>query len=130
MLPGSPRTLGRHNEHFARFENEMSPSVHVAGIVVCATMAAALGSVLVGWFGANVLDTCDPKFGCSFGLQFGSIVAGVIGALVSVVLICFASAYSAFSNKALAAKTALLVAAAAGFTIGAALAIAALATHG
>ncbi len=103
--------------------------MQVSGVVAGATIAAALASALIGWFGTTVLGVCDPKFGCTFGIQFGAMVAGVFGLLGSIVFICFAAAYTAFSHKTLAPKIALQVAAVGGIVIGAALAIAALASH-
>ena len=107
----------------------MHPATQVSGVIAGTTIAAALASALVGWFGSSVLGICDPKFGCTFGLQFGALVAGVFGLLGSIVFICFAAAYTAFSHKTLAPKLMLHVAAAAGVTIGAALAVAALASY-
>ena len=107
----------------------MHPVTQVSGVIAGTTIAAALASVLVGWLGASALGICDPKFGCTFGLQFGALVAGVFGLLGSIVFICFSVAYTAFSHKALAPRTTLQIAAAGGVTIGAALAIAALASY-
>ena len=107
----------------------MHPATQVSGVIAGTTISAALASALVGWFGATVLGICDPKFGCTFGLQFGALVAGVFGLLSSIVFICFAAAYTAFSHKALAPRFTLQVAAAAGVTIGVALAVAALASY-
>jgi hypothetical protein len=107
----------------------MHPATQVSGVVAGATIAAAVTSALVGWFGASALGLCDPKFGCAFGLQFGALVAGVLGLLSSIVLICFAAAYTAFTRKPLAPRLTLQLAASAGVAIGAALAVAALASY-
>ena len=107
----------------------MHPAAQVAGIIAGTSIAAALTSAVVGWFGASALGICDPKFGCSFGLQFGALVAGAIGLFSSLVLISLAAAYTAFSHKTLTAKLTLQVAAAAGFAIGALLSVWALASY-
>ncbi|MCZ8158277.1 MAG: hypothetical protein O9256_00030 [Rhizobiaceae bacterium] len=107
----------------------MHPATQISGVIAGTTITAALASALVGGFGALVLGICDPKFGCTFGLQFGALVAGVFGLLGSIVFICFAAAYTAFSHKTLAPRLTLQLAAAAGVAIGAVLAAAALATY-
>lgn len=107
----------------------MHPVTQVSGVIAGTTITAALASALVGWFGATVLGICDPKFGCTFSLQFGAMVAGVFGLLGSIAFICFAAAYTAFSHKALAPKITLQISAAGGVAIGAALAIASLASN-
>ena len=107
----------------------MHPAAQISGVVAGTTIAAALASALVGWVGASALGICDPKFGCTFGLQFGALVAGVFGLLSSIVLICFSAAYTAFSHRPLPAKLTLQVATAAGVAIGTALAVAALASY-
>ena len=107
----------------------MHPATQISSVIAGTTITAALASALVGGFGAFVLGICDPKFGCTFGLQFGALVAGVFGLLGSIVFICFAAAYTAFSHKTLAPKLTLQAAAAGGVTIGAVLAVAALASY-
>ena len=107
----------------------MHPATQISGVIAGTTIAAALASVLVAWFGASALGICDPKFGCTFGLQFGALVAGVFGLLGSVVFICFSAAYTAFSHRSLPPKLTLQVATAAGVAIGTALAVAALASY-
>ena len=107
----------------------MHPATQVSGVIAGTTIAAAMTSALVGWFGASALGICDPKFGCAFGLQFGALVAGVFGLLGSIVLMCFAAAYTAFSHKSLSPRLTLQVAAAAGVAIGAALGVAALGSY-
>jgi len=107
----------------------MRPATQVSGVIVGTTITAALASALVGWFGASVLGICDPKLGCTFGLQFAALVAGVFGLLGSIVFICFAAAYTTFNRKTLAPKVTLQVAAAVGITIGAAFAVAALVSY-
>jgi hypothetical protein len=107
----------------------MHPATQISGVIAGTTIAAALASVLVGWFGASALGICDPKFGCTFGLQFGALVAGVFGLLGSIVFICFSAAYTAFSHRLLPPKLTLQIATAAGVAIGTALAVAALASY-
>ena len=107
----------------------MHPATQVSGVIAGTTITAALTSALVGGFGASALGICDPKFGCMFGLQFGALVAGVFGLLSSIVLICFAAAYTAFSRKSLAPKHTFQIAAAVGAAIGAVLSVAALASY-
>jgi len=107
----------------------MHPATQITGVIAGTTISAALASALVGGFGALVLGVCDPKFGCTFGLQFGALVAGAIGLLGSIVFICFAAAYTAFSHKTLAPRLTLQLAAVAGVATGAALATAGLASY-
>jgi hypothetical protein len=107
----------------------MHPVAQVSGVIAGTTIAAALTSVLVGWLGASALGICDPKFGCTFGLQFGALVAGVFGLLGSIVFICFSAAYTAFSHRSLPPKLSLQIATAAGVAIGTALAVAALVSY-
>jgi hypothetical protein len=107
----------------------MHPATQILGVVAGTTIPAALASLLVGWFGASALGICDPKFGCTFGLQFGALVAGVFGLLGSIVFICFSAAYTAFSHRSLPSKLKLQIATTAGVAIGTALSVSALASY-
>jgi hypothetical protein len=107
----------------------MHPIIQTFGVIAGATIGAALSSALVGWFGASILDVCDPKFGCTFGFQFGAFVSGILGLLASFGLIFVAAAYTAISHNTLPPKLTLQLASGLGVAIGTFTTVAALASY-
>jgi hypothetical protein len=107
----------------------MRKAIYASAVIAGTCFAAALSAAVVGWIGVNVLGICDPKFGCTFGIQFSALVAGVFGLLGSLVFVCLSAAYTTFSHRSLPPRRALLLAILAGISVGAAYSAAALTSY-
>jgi hypothetical protein len=106
----------------------VKPVAQVAGVVLGATTAAAVVAIALGAVAAGY-GLCDPKLGCSFGVQFGALVAAVVGFLIGLVLLCAFGAYSSLSTRVLPARVKWVLALGAGVAAGAALSIGALVSY-
>jgi hypothetical protein len=97
----------------------MRVSVQALAIPLLASSSAALGSVLVSAIADVILDVCDPKFGCSFGLQFAAGASGVVGLLLGILFLCGLAGYSAVTHRLLPQGKTLWLAAGLGAALGA-----------
>ena len=62
----------------------MKPVAQVAGVVLGTSIGASAMSVAAGAV-ASANGLCDPKFGCSFGVQFGALIAAGVGFVLRLV---------------------------------------------
>jgi hypothetical protein len=96
--------------------------MQLAGIAFVASLAAVLVALVIGAL-ATAIGICDPKFGCSLGVQFGALVSGVVGFLLGLLLLCVFAAYGSFTQRTVRIGVTWGVAVAVGAFAGAAFSI-------
>lgn len=96
----------------------MRLATQALGIPLLAAASAAASSALVGLFANVALGVCDPKFGCSFGLEFQAGASAVVGLLSGVLLLCALAGYTAATGRLIAQRTTLVVAVLLGLALG------------
>jgi FtsH-binding integral membrane protein len=116
-----PAYAGRLSSNVRPHKTRVTPmhlALLVAGIPLLASASAATASAAVSALANGLLGVCDPKFGCSFGLQFAAGVSAVVGLLLGVLLLCVLAGYTAATSRPVAAKASLVTAAGVGAALG------------
>jgi hypothetical protein len=101
----------------------MNLPLQIAGVVGGTSAFAALAAALVGGAAAG-FGVCDPKLGCSFGIQFSAMLSGLLGLCCGIVVLCACGGYTAITGRLLSPRATLLLGAGAGASVGTVLAIA------
>ena len=97
--------LGRTNRRRGRRNKTMQARKQLPLILLVSTAAAGIGSVFVGAFASMVLNICDPKFGCIFGIQFMVVLSSIAGLFLGILMICAFIGYTAVTGRVLAVRT-------------------------
>lgn len=96
----------------------MNLVIQVIGTAAGTAIAAALSAAAVTWIGASAFGICDPKFGCTFGLQFGALLAAAGGLLCGLTAMGLYVGYATFHRQPLELKRGLQLALSVGVLIG------------
>lgn len=96
----------------------MRLAVQVIGVPVMAATAAAAGSFVVSMLASAAFGVCDPKFGCTFGLQFMAGLSAGVGFLVGLLLLCLFAGYTAMTSKLVSQRSSLVMAGLTGLALG------------
>ncbi len=96
----------------------MRLAIQVLGVPSLTAATAALGWALVAVLAEAEFGVCDPKFGCSGGMQLGASFGAIAGFLLGLVLLCLFVAYTGITKKVLSARTTFAVALVVGSVLG------------
>ena len=97
----------------------MKTSVQLSLILIGTTLASAIGSALVGVSAWIFLENCDPKLGCTFGIQFMAGLCAIAGLLLGIVLVVGLTGYSSITGKVMTASRSIKYSSASGGLFGA-----------
>jgi hypothetical protein len=97
---------------------QMKSNTQFFSVLAATTVASGLSSALVGILASNLFGVCDPKFGCTFGIQFMAALCFAAGILLGILLICGFAGYTAIAKLVIAPILTIKIGALAGMLLG------------